>query len=125
MQYERTADGKLNPLPKPSIDTGMGLERVIAIKEGVLNNFDSSNFKPIIEKIEELANKKATKENIGSYRVIADHLRATSFMLSQGILFGNEGRPYVLRRILRRAIRHGYLIGFRKPFMAQLVDTLG
>ncbi|PUE64960.1 alanine--tRNA ligase [Arcobacter caeni] len=124
MQYERSADGKLNPLPKPSIDTGMGLERVIAIKEGVLNNFDSSNFKPIIEKIETLASKKATKENIGSYRVIADHLRATSFMLSQGILFGNEGRPYVLRRILRRAVRHGYLIGFRKPFMAQLLNTL-
>ncbi|MBY0541150.1 MAG: alanine--tRNA ligase [Campylobacterales bacterium] len=124
MQYERSADGKLNPLPKPSIDTGMGLERVIAIKEGVLNNFDSSNFKPIIEKIEKLSSKKATKENIGSYRVIADHLRATSFMLSQGILFGNEGRPYVLRRILRRAVRHGYLIGFRKPFMAQLLDTL-
>lgn len=124
MQYERTADGKLNPLPKPSIDTGMGLERVIAIKEGVLNNFDSSNFKPIIEKIEELAGKKASSENIGSYRVIADHLRATSFMLSQGILFGNEGRPYVLRRILRRAVRHGYLLGFRKPFMAKLLDTL-
>jgi alanyl-tRNA synthetase len=124
MQYERTADGKLNPLPKPSIDTGMGLERVIAIKEGVLNNFDSSNFKPIIEKIEELADKKATNENVGSYRVIADHLRATSFMLSQGILFGNEGRPYVLRRILRRAVRHGYLLGFRKPFMAKLLDTL-
>ena len=124
MQYERTVDGKLNPLPKPSIDTGMGLERVIAIKEGVLNNFDSSNFKPIIEKIEELTGKKATSENIGSYRVIADHLRATSFMLSQGILFGNEGRPYVLRRILRRAVRHGYLLGFRKPFMAKLLDTL-
>ena len=124
MQYERTVDGKLNPLPKPSIDTGMGLERVIAIKEGVLNNFDSSNFKPIIEKIEELTGKKATPENIGSYRVIADHLRATSFMLSQGILFGNEGRPYVLRRILRRAVRHGYLLGFRKPFMAKLLDTL-
>jgi alanyl-tRNA synthetase len=124
MQYERTSDGKLNPLPKPSIDTGMGLERVIAIKEGVLNNFDSSNFKPIIEKIEELANKKADKNTIGSYRVIADHLRATSFMLSQGILFGNEGRPYVLRRILRRAVRHGYLLGFRKPFMGKLLDTL-
>ena len=124
MQYERTKEGKLIPLPKPSIDTGMGLERVIAIKEGVFNNFDSSNFKPIIETLEKIANKKATKENIGSYRVIADHLRATSFMLSQGILFGNEGRPYVLRRILRRAIRHGYLIGLRKPFMAQLVDTL-
>ncbi len=124
MQYERTKDGELIPLPKPSIDTGMGLERVIAIKEGVFNNFDSSNFKPIIETLEKIANKKASKENIGSYRVIADHLRATSFMLSQGILFGNEGRPYVLRRILRRAIRHGYLIGLRKPFMAQLVDTL-
>ena len=124
MQYERTSAGELIPLPKPSIDTGMGLERVVAIKEGVFNNFDSSNFKPIIEKIEELASKKATSETIGSYRVIADHLRATSFMLSQGILFGNEGRPYVLRRILRRAVRHGYLIGFRKPFMAQLLDTL-
>jgi alanyl-tRNA synthetase len=124
MQYERTSDGKLNPLPKPSIDTGMGLERVIAIKEGVFNNFDSSNFKPIIEKIEELAGKKAEKNTIGSYRVIADHLRATSFMLSQGILFGNEGRPYVLRRILRRAVRHGYLLGFRKPFMGKLLDTL-
>ncbi|MFY4795945.1 alanine--tRNA ligase [Aliarcobacter butzleri] len=124
MQYERTADGKLNPLPKPSIDTGMGLERVIAIKEGVFNNFDSSNFKPIIKKIEEISSKNATSENIGSHRVIADHLRACSFMLSQGILFGNEGRPYVLRRILRRAVRHGYLIGFRKPFMAKLLDTL-
>jgi alanyl-tRNA synthetase len=124
MQYERTKDGELIPLPKPSIDTGMGLERVIAIKEGVLNNFDSSNFKPIIQALENITNKQATKENIGSYRVIADHLRATSFMLSQGILFGNEGRPYVLRRILRRAIRHGYLIGLRKPFMAKLVDTL-
>lgn len=124
MQYERTADGKLNPLPKPSIDTGMGLERVIAIKEGIFNNFDSSNFKPIIKKIEEISSKNATSENIGSYRVIADHLRACSFMLSQGILFGNEGRPYVLRRILRRAVRHGYLIGFRKPFMAKLLDTL-
>ncbi len=124
MQYERTKDGELIPLPKPSIDTGMGLERVIAIKEGVLNNFDSSNFKPIIEALEKIANKKATNDSIGSYRVIADHLRATSFMLSQGILFGNEGRPYVLRRILRRAIRHGYLIGLRKPFMSKLVDTL-
>lgn len=124
MQYERTASGELKPLPKPSIDTGMGLERVIAIKEGVFNNFDSSNFKPIIEKLEEISSKKATKENIGSYRVIADHLRANSFMLAQGILFGNEGRPYVNRRIMRRAVRHGYLLGFRKPFMAKLYDTL-
>ena len=124
MQYERDTKGVLNPLPKPSIDTGMGLERVIAIKEGVLNNFDSSNFQPIIKKIEELSKKEITPENIGSYRVIADHLRATSFMLSQGILFGNEGRPYVARRILRRAVRHGYLLGFRKPFLANIYDTL-
>ena len=128
MQYEQSKDenGKITrtALPKPSIDTGMGLERVIAIKEGVFNNFDSSNFKPIIEAIETLANKKANDETIGSYRVIADHLRAVSFMLSQGILFGNEGRPYVNRRILRRAVRHGYLLGFRKAFMANLVDVL-
>ncbi|MEY3002330.1 MAG: alanyl-tRNA synthetase, partial [Pseudomonadota bacterium] len=124
MQYERTAAGELKPLPKPSIDTGMGLERVIAIKEGVLNNFDSSNFMPIIEKLESLAPHKKTKQNIGSYRVIADHLRACSFMLSQGILFGNEGRPYVKRRIVRRAVRHGYLLGFREPFMAKLYDSL-
>ncbi len=124
MQYERDNNGNLSPLPKPSIDTGMGIERVIAIKEGVLNNFDSSNFQPIIKKLESLAAAVATKENIGSYRVIADHLRAASFMLSQGILFGNEGRPYVNRRILRRAVRHGYLLGFRAPFMAKLYDTL-
>jgi len=124
MQYEQSSDGTRTPLPKPSIDTGMGLERVIAIKEGVLNNFDSSNFQPIIKKLENLAGKTATKENIGSYRVIADHLRANAFMLSQGILFGNEGRPYVNRRIMRRAVRHGYLLGFRKPFMAELYDSL-
>jgi len=128
MQYEQTKDssGKITrtSLPKPSIDTGMGLERVIAIKEGVLNNFDSSNFQPIIKKLEKLAGKSATKETIGSFRVIADHLRANSFMLSQGILFGNEGRPYVNRRIMRRAVRHGYLLGFRKPFLSELYDTL-
>lgn len=128
MQYEQTknADNTITrtSLPKPSIDTGMGLERVIAIKEGVLNNFDSSNFQPIIKKLEELAGQKATSETIGSYRVIADHLRAASFMLSQGILFGNEGRPYVNRRIMRRAVRHGYLLGFRKPFLSEMYDTL-
>jgi alanyl-tRNA synthetase len=128
MQYEqnKNADGTITrtSLPKPSIDTGMGLERVIAIKEGVQNNFDSSNFQPIIKKLEALAGKSASNETVGSYRVIADHLRANSFMLAQGILFGNEGRPYVNRRIMRRAVRHGYLLGFRKPFMAELYDTL-
>ncbi len=124
MQYDRDSQGVLNPLPKPSIDTGMGLERVIAIKEGVLNNFDSSTFVPIISKIEEITQKKTSKETIASYRVIADHLRASAFMLSQGILFDKEGRGYVLRRILRRAVRHGYLLGLRKPYMAKLLDTL-
>ena len=124
MQYERAKDGTLTPLPKPSIDTGMGLERVIAIKEGVLNNFDSSQFKPMVDKIEALSTSSINQNNIGSFRVIADHIRAVSFMLSDGILFDKEGRGYVLRRILRRAVRHGYLIGFRKPFMAEVVDTL-
>ena len=124
MQYERTSKGELLPLPKPSIDTGMGLERVVAIKEGKLNNFDSSMFKPIITQLETLVKKETTKETIASYRVIADHLRASAFMLSEGILFDKEGRGYVLRRILRRAVRHGYLLGLRKPFMAQLLDTL-
>ncbi|VAY88427.1 Alanyl-tRNA synthetase [hydrothermal vent metagenome] len=123
MQYDRQKDGALVPLPKPSIDTGMGLERITAIKEGVLNNFDSSTFKPMIEEIESLS-QKATEKNIGSYRIIADHTRAVSFMLSDGILFDKVGRGYVMRRILRRAVRHGYLLGFRKPFMANIIDTL-
>jgi alanyl-tRNA synthetase len=124
MQYERTKDGVLKPLPKPSIDTGMGLERITAIKEGVHNNFDSSIFRPIIEKLSLIVGSNPTPTNIASYRVIADHTRAVSFMVSQGILFDKEGRGYVLRRIMRRAIRHGYLLGLRTPFMAKLVDSL-
>ena len=124
MQYERDASGKLNPLPKPSIDTGMGLERVVAIKEGVLNNFDSSAFKPLISKIESICDTKITKENIASFRVIADHVRTVAFMLSQGILFDKIGRGYVARRILRRAVRHGYLLGFREAFMGQIIEQL-
>jgi len=124
MQYEKDENGNLNPLPKPSIDTGMGLERVIAIKEGVFNNFDSSTFKPLINKIEEISNNKIDDKNISSFRVIADHIRTVCFMLSQGILFDKVGRGYVARRILRRAVRHGYLLGFRKAFMVDLIDTL-
>jgi len=124
MQYDRDAKGNLNPLPKPSIDTGMGLERVIAIKEGVLNNFDSSVFKPLIEKIEAIGTTKITDQNIASFRVIADHVRTVAFMLSQGILFDKVGRGYVARRILRRAVRHGYLLGFRKAFMGEIITTL-
>jgi len=126
MQYERDAEGTLNPLPKPSIDTGMGLERVVAIKEGVLNNYHSSLFMPFLEKIGELVGKPYDfhAPNSASYRVIADHLRSVSFLLAQGVNFDKEGRGYVLRRIMRRAIRHGYLLGLRTPFMYQLVDTL-
>ncbi len=124
MQYERSADGTMNPLPKPSIDTGMGLERVVAIKEGALSNYGSSLFMPLIRKVEELISKEYEYATGASYRVIADHIRTTVFLLSQGINFSNEGRGYVLRRILRRAVRHGYLLGFREPFMYKVVDTL-
>ncbi|KIM06217.1 MAG: alanyl-tRNA synthetase [Sulfurovum sp. FS08-3] len=122
MQYERSTDGTLTPLPKPSIDTGMGLERVVAIKEGQINNYHSSLFMPIIRHIESLVGKEYNGN--ASFRVIADHLRSVSFLLAQGVNFDKEGRGYVLRRIMRRAIRHGYLLGLRKPFMYQLVDTL-
>ncbi|RUM73329.1 MAG: alanine--tRNA ligase [Sulfurovum sp.] len=126
MQYERDENGTLTPLPKPSIDTGMGLERVVAIKEGVLNNYHSSLFMPYLEKIGELVGTPYDYEapNSASYRVIADHLRSTAFLLAQGVNFDKEGRGYVLRRIMRRAIRHGYLLGIREPFMYKLVDTL-
>ena len=126
MQYDRDKSGELTPLPKPSIDTGMGLERVVAIKEGKNNNYHSSLFMPFLNKIGELVgvSYKYEAKNSASYRVIADHLRSCSFLLAQGINFDKEGRGYVLRRIMRRAIRHGYLLGLREPFMYKLVDTL-
>ena len=126
MQYFRDEIGALTPLPKPSIDTGMGLERAVAIKEGKLNNYHSSLFMPFLDKIGELVGTPYDfdAENSASYRVIADHLRSCSFLLAQGINFDKEGRGYVLRRIMRRAIRHGYLLGLRGPFMYKLVDTL-
>ena len=125
MQYEvKVAGGERIPLAKPSIDTGMGLERVVAIKEGQLSNYGSSLFMPIIGEVEILIGKNYTYEGGASYRVIADHIRTAVFLLSQGINFSNAGRGYVLRRILRRAVRHGYLLGFRAPFMYKLVDTL-
>ena len=124
MQYERSADGKLTPLPKPSIDTGMGLERVVAISEGVTSNYSSSLFMPIIKKVEALIGKEYLYASGASYRVIADHIRTVLFLLAQGVNFSNEGRGYVLRRILRRAVRHGYLLGFSEPFMHKLVDTV-
>jgi alanyl-tRNA synthetase len=124
MQYERGVDGKLTPLPKPSIDTGMGLERVSAIKEGKFNNFESSLFMPIIEEIAKLCKKPYVSEKGASYRVIADHIRSVTFLCAQGVNFDREGRGYVLRRILRRAVRHGYLLGIREPFMYKLTDIL-
>jgi len=126
MQYDRDKSGTLNPLPKPSIDTGMGLERVVAIKEGKQNNYHSSLFMPFLDKIGEIVGTpyEYKASNSASYRVVADHLRSCSFLLAQGVNFDKEGRGYVLRRIMRRAIRHGYLLGVREPFMYRLVDTL-
>lgn len=124
MQFERSSDGKMSKLPKPSIDTGMGLERVVALKEGKFSNFDSSLFMPLINEIEALCKKKYLYESGASYRVIADHIRSAVFLLAQGVSFDKEGRGYVLRRILRRALRHGYLLGLKEPFMFRLVDCL-
>ncbi len=124
MQYERDKEGGLTPLPKPSIDTGMGLERVVAVKEGKFSNYDTELFMPIIRETEKLVGKKYEYASGASFRVIADHLRSTTFLLAQGVNFSNEGRGYVLRRILRRAVRHGYMLGLREPFMYRLVDTL-
>jgi len=125
MQYEvKVAGGERIPLAHPSIDTGMGLERVVAIKEGKLSNYGSSLFMPIINDVEKLIGKEYEYATGASYRVIADHIRTSLFLLAQGINFSNEGRGYVLRRILRRAVRHGYLLGFRQPFMFKLVDTV-
>ncbi|HEX5710652.1 MAG TPA: alanine--tRNA ligase [Sulfuricurvum sp.] len=124
MQYERNAKGELKPLPKPSIDTGMGLERAVAVLEGVRSNYDSTLFMPIIRKVEALIGKPYDYASGASYRVIADHIRTVTFLLAQGTNFSNEGRGYVLRRILRRAVRHGYLLGFTKPFMFQIADTV-
>jgi alanyl-tRNA synthetase len=124
MQYERFEDGSMTPLPKPSIDTGMGLERITAIKEGKFSNYDSSLFMPLIDAIEAKVGKKYEYASGASYRVIADHLRAVSFLVAQGVTFDKEGRGYVLRRILRRAVRHGYKLGLKEPFLYALYDAL-
>ena len=124
MQYEKSKDGTLAPLPKPSIDTGMGLERVVAVCEGVQSNYDSSQFMPIINEVAKLCGKKYEYKTGASYRVIADHIRSTMFLLAQGTSFDREGRGYVLRRIMRRAVRHGYLLGIREPFMYKLIDVV-
>ncbi|MGL2649746.1 alanine--tRNA ligase [Helicobacter pylori] len=124
MQYERSNDGVLSPLPKPSIDTGMGLERVQALLEHKLNNFDSSLFAPLMAEISELTSLDYTSEFKPSFRVVADHARAVAFLLAQGVHFNKEGRGYVLRRILRRALRHGYLMGLKEAFLYKVVGVV-
>jgi alanyl-tRNA synthetase len=132
MQFDRDAGGTLNPLPKPSIDTGAGLERITAVLQGVLSNYDTDLFRPLIKRAAELCGVDAEKElkaeaggrNAASLRVIADHARATTFLISDGVLPLNEGRGYVLRKIMRRAIRHGRLLGQNKPFLYQMVHAV-
>ena len=122
MQYDRDADGTLNPLPKPSVDTGMGLERLAAVMQGVHTNYDIDLFRQLIKSA---ATITATDDlNNNSLRVLADHIRSCSFLIVDGVLPSNEGRGYVLRRIIRRAVRHGYQLGVEEPFFYKLVAPL-
>jgi alanyl-tRNA synthetase len=132
MQFNRDASGVLTPLPKPCVDTGMGLERVAAILQGVISNYDTDFFVPLMKRAAELcgvdyANEmksEAGKGGAASLRVIADHARATTFLITDGVLPSNEGRGYVLRKIMRRAIRHGRLLGATKPFLSETVQAV-
>ncbi|MBO1924453.1 alanine--tRNA ligase [Thiomicrorhabdus sp. 6S3-12] len=122
MQFDRSADGTLTPLPKPSVDTGMGLERLAAVMQGVHNNYDIDLFQALVKKASELTGEKDLSNS--SLRVISDHIRSCAFTITDGVLPSNEGRGYVLRRIIRRAIRHGYKLGQSQPFFHKLVQTL-
>jgi len=122
MQFDRTADGVLTPLPKPSVDTGMGLERVAAVMQGVHSNYEIDLFKALIQAAAAVTG--TAQLDSSSLRVIADHIRASTFLIIDGVVPSNEGRGYVLRRIIRRAIRHGYKLGQTKPFFHKLVPTL-
>jgi alanyl-tRNA synthetase len=126
MEYDRAADGTLTPLPKPSVDTGAGLERIAAVMQGEDDNFHTDLFQPLIDKVGKLVGKSYDRdaENRGSYRVLADHARAVSFLLADGVYPSNEGRGYVLRRILRRAVRHAWLLGRREPTLSQLTRVV-
>lgn len=125
MEFNRDEKGVLTPLPKPSVDTGMGLERIAAVMQSVDSNYETDLFQPIIKKIEKLVNLKYTSDDNGfPFRVIADHIRSSSFLIADGVLPSNEGRGYILRRILRRAVRYGKTLGLNKPFLFSLVDTL-
>jgi len=126
MQYNRDSSGKLSPLPKPSIDTGMGIERLSAVLQGEKTNFDTDLFIPIIKTVEDISGRKYGVEpsiNV-SMRVIADHIRAIAFVLSEGLMPSNEGRGYVLRRIARRAARHGFMLGIEEPFLFKVMDSV-
>jgi alanyl-tRNA synthetase len=124
MQYEQIEPGNRLALPRPSIDTGMGLERMAAILQGVTSNYDTDLFRALIDAVAHAVGRPPEPANRASYRVIADHLRASSFLVADGVLPGNEGRGYVLRRIMRRAMRHLELLGSRDPVMYRLVPTL-
>lgn len=127
MQYERSANGELKALPKPSVDTGMGLERLAAVMQGVQNNYDTDLFRSLIQFIAKLAGIKSIDKDpttLTSLRVIADHIRSAAFLITDGVIPANEGRGYVLRRIIRRAIRHGNQIGFKEAFFHKLVAPL-
>ncbi|KDA04141.1 alanine--tRNA ligase [Hyphomonas oceanitis] len=124
MQFEQSADGSRTSLPKPSIDTGMGLERIAAVLQGVHNNYEIDLFANLIKAEEDLYGAKAEGDHLASFRVIADHLRTSAFLIADGVLPSNEGRGYVLRRIMRRAMRHGHLLGAREPMMHRLTPAL-
>ncbi|MEO1748524.1 MAG: alanine--tRNA ligase, partial [Pseudomonadota bacterium] len=124
MQFEQLTKDERADLPKPSIDTGMGLERIAAVMQGVHDNYDIDLFKALIEASESLTNTKAEGDQQASHRVIADHLRASSFLIADGVLPSNDGRGYVLRRIMRRAMRHAHLLGSKDPLMHRLVPAL-
>ena len=122
MQYERSADGTMTPLPKPSVDTGMGLERIAAVMQGVHNNYDIDLFQALLKRASEVVGEPDTSNT--SLRVIADHIRSCSFLISDGVIPSNDGRGYVLRRIIRRAIRHGHKLGMKEAFFHKLVSAL-
>ena len=124
MQYEQQADGTRIDLPKPSIDTGMGLERMAAVLQGVHNNYEIDLFQALIAAEEDVYKANATGDQLASFRVIADHLRTSAFLIADGVTPSNEGRGYVLRRIMRRAMRHGHILGAREPMMHKLVGAL-
>lgn len=124
MQFEQAADGSRTALPKPSIDTGMGLERIAAVMQGVHDNYDTDTFQSLIAASAELTKNDPTGPMKASHRVIADHLRASGFLVADGVLPANEGRGYVLRRIMRRAMRHAHLLGAKEPLMYRLVPSL-